>query len=142
MVKNQRKQFQALSKQLANSGLLTKEQVSYFARVFKRIGDGEDANEVLGLKYSAGRSEVDELSRQDLALKFQLVMTYIEKDNGNELTVTQALEEVSKISQSNNSLRPVEYSSLKRRWYDKKYKHLKKLEVSPLDVDSPYTLNK
>ena len=142
MVKNQRKQFQALSKQLVNGGPLSKEQVSYFARVFKRIGDGEDANLVLGLKYSAGRSEVDELSRQDLALKFHLVMTYIEKDNGNELTVTEALQKVSELSKMSNSLKQVEYSSLKRRWYDKKWSHLKLLVYSPLDVDSPYPLHK
>ncbi len=119
-------------------GTLPKAVINFLADALEQISEGRDANEMLEVKYSAGQSISDEIARQDLALKFHMIMAYIDKEGGNELSVTQALKAVSQLSQLPNSLKPVGYTSLRARWYKKENEYLKKLEFSPLDEDSPY----
>ena len=138
-VKTQRKRFLALSKNLKSGRDLTKAEKDYLADCFKNIGLGLDANQALGLKYSKGQSITDEDRRINLKFIFSYVSALIEKEpEGFGLSVADALGKASSYSKIPGCpFKAIEYESLRRAWYNKKYAHLKGNSLHPLDIDSP-----
>jgi hypothetical protein len=160
-VRTQRKRFLAAADFLRSTKKLTRNQRLYLALAFERIGHGMSADEAFGLKYTVGRSKVNEVAREELALIFHWVRGSIEPlpGGGPGLTVSQALDAVFEISNFGiwvdpltgvthkyidkhgavrSPFRPYSRESLSKAWYDSKNQYLKRLDVGPLDQDSPY----
>ena len=66
-----RKRLAAFAYKMENKALLTDEEYSYLQKVFLRIAAGEDANEVLGVSFSKGKSKNDAVGRQKLSAVLQ-----------------------------------------------------------------------
>ena len=137
-VKTQRKRFKAASVLLKNGEGFTEEDKSFFMRCFEKIGDGADANEVLGLTYKRGSSLTNENARIKLKLMFSWISGAIDSDKNlghmtDALTVENALTQAANIFCYN-------FEALRRAWYNKNYQHLKGNSLGPLDMDSPTEL--
>ena len=144
MVRTQRKQFQALAKQLNSGKPLTKKQITYLTIKFEELGeDGADANKILGLSYTQGRGEQDEVRRENLRFIFSWVMGAMDKESGLGYNTTKALQEAAKLSNKRGGpFKPLTYNSLRRAWYDKKYQHFKINLLNALYEDSPLKYKK
>jgi len=140
MVRTQKKRMLALAEKLESGENLSDEEKTYFAKTLKAIGNGEDANVALCVKYDQGRSESDEARRENLRLIFAWIMVAMRPEPlGLGLKITAALTQAAKLSQERGSVfKPIEYKSLSDAWYDLKNVHLKKATISPYDVDSPF----
>lgn len=138
-VRTQRKRFLALAEQLNSGKPLTKEQITYLAIKFEELGREEaDANQVLGLSYTQGRGQQDEVRRENLRFIFSWVMGAMDKESGLGYNTTKALQEAAKLSNKRGgSFKPLTYNSLRRAWYDKKYQHFKINSLNALQEDSP-----
>ena len=62
-----RKRFRVFALKMSSQGELTKEEYEFLYQVFNRIADGEDANEVLGVKFGRGKSLNDANIRQAIS---------------------------------------------------------------------------
>ena len=149
MVRNQRKRMSIVAKQLRSGTNLDQKQRAWIAKRFEDIGEGADANDVFGLTYDAGQSEVDEKRRENLRLIFSWILAAITLDTTipvNQrknckpvLKIGEALKEASELSKERGGLfKPIELSTLRAAWYNKKYDYLKSLVIRPLDPDSPF----
>ena len=128
-----RKRLAAFANKLSAGKRVTKAEAVYLSQVFRRISEGEDANCVLGVKYSRGQSQRDALARQELSKIFQWVAAAIEADPDDDqvLSLEAALEQAHKLFRYPHDLR-----YLRDKWYENKSMQ------SPLrtwsDIDSPY----
>ena len=112
-----RKRLAGFAKQLKAGKTITKEQTQYLVNVFERISQGEDANRVLDVTYSRGRSEKDALARQSLSMIFHWVACAIETDpmTGQKILLEDALEQAHKLFKYKHDLK-----YLRDKWYEHK----------------------
>jgi len=143
-VRTQRKRFLSLAEQLNSGKTLTKKQIAYLTIKFEELGeDGADANKILGLSYTQGRGEQDEVRRENLRFIFSWVMGAMDKESGLGYNTTKALQEAAKLSNKRGGpFKPLAYNSLRRAWYDKKYQHFKINLLNALYEDSPLKYKK
>ena len=114
---DRRKHLAAFAKELKAGKPITKEQTQYLVNVFERISKGEDANRVLGVAYSRGRSEKDALARQKLSMIFHWVACAIKTDptTSRELSLEDALQQAHKLFKYKHDLK-----YLRDKWYEHK----------------------
>ena len=129
-----KKNWGAFVAQLKNKKPLTDEQFEYLTIVFERILNGDDANEVLGLKYKRGYSESDAKARQKISLALHWVANAIlpETEEGLGLTLDKAFEEAEK------HFPDFSYVMLKKYWYSPDKKHMQNPNRNTFDPDSPF----
>ena len=156
MSSRQRRRLGQLAIEIKADGSLRQETKDYVVKVFQRVSDGEDPNDVLGLSKAVGEKALNEKHRLKLAVMFHWIMAAIEpEDNfGYGLKVTQAIDAASTLSQGlpwkdakrNLELHPaigrvfprMTKESLTKAWYNKRNADLKQLELHPQNFDFPY----
>lgn len=167
--RNQRKRFLAIAEQIRNgSPPINKDLLAYIAEAFERIGQGEDANSVLGLKYGRGQKKEDEISLEQRSLILHWMTCAMRPENdldefgnpagGLGLTLEQAIDAVISISEGswtnpktkekctyfdvNGKLKSpfnnYTYETLSRLWRESANKHMRTLTQSGTAKNSPY----
>lgn len=126
-----RKRLAAFAKKLAKKTPLDQEEFRYLENVFRRIAEGEDANVVLGVAYSKGRSENDAIGRMKLSAVLHWVAGAIDPNTGLGLTLEEALEAAHKMFKY-----PHDLSYLRKKWHEHKAMQLADRHWS--DPDSPF----
>ena len=132
------KRIKALAEHLKNKEALTAEQYNYLANVFEQIGNGEDANKVLGLKYEVGQNETKAEARQRISFALHWIANAIlpEEEEGLGYTLDKAFEEAEK------HFPDFSYDMLRKYWYQLDKKHMQNLNRGTFDPDSPYDYKK
>lgn len=146
----QRKRFLALATQLRTGTPLTQDQTRYLTDAFERIGNGENADEVLHLKRRKGQSTTAEQRRRTMSLVFAQVAHYIAPKEGRPpgegLALQEAMERVAPLAKGlfGKHEDPDSYSVeyLLKCWHDSSYAHMKTTLRTPLDPDSPFGVSK
>jgi hypothetical protein len=84
-----------LARQIEHGEQLSEAQLNYLRESFARIGNGEDANAVFGVRPTRGKSEKDAISR----LKHSLILHWMACaiDGPDGLSVSQASEKAMEI---------------------------------------------
>ena len=128
------KRIKAFTEQLKNKQPLTAEQYQYLANVFERIGNGEDANKVLGVKYDVGQNETKAEARQSISFALHWIANAIlpTADEGLGYTLDQAFAEAE------NHFPDLSYDMLRKYWYQPDKKHMQNPSRGTFDPDSPY----
>lgn len=137
-----------LAYQLNSNQPLSPEQISFLSIVFYRIGTGEDANKVLGLKSQPGQKLKDVIARRRLSFILHLIACAINPDPNSiekamsiEAACDWAHQEVVPLAKkmfpgADDNEYDVEY--LLRCWTEPKYKHMRSCERHWFDSDFPY----
>ena len=126
----------------------------YVVGTLRQLFEGADANEVFGLKKRKGEKTIDDEKRKNLAALFHWMMGAMEKAPlGYGLNATEAIDAAAALSNKEtyrcakknlvlepgtpNLFKPVSPENLRKAWYKKNYKHLKKIEIDVGDRDFP-----
>ena len=139
MTKQQiRKMLGALAQKVKDNEPIYREERSYLSKALGCISQGDDPAEVFGLVYGVGKKEADDHSRASLSFLFWWITCATESHVEGSISLSEAFREASRISQlRGNNLKPIQASSLKRKWYSGKLEHLKRLLLHPKDKDMP-----
>ena len=131
------KRIKAFAEQLKNNQPITEEQYQYLSNVFERIGNGEDANKVLGLNYEVGQSEAKAEARQRISLALHWIANAIlpKEEEGLGYTLPKAFEEAG------NNFPDLPYDMLRKYWYQKDKKHMQNPNRGTFDPDSPFNVH-
>jgi hypothetical protein len=137
-----------LAYQLNSNQPLSPEQISFLSIAFYRIGTGEDANKVLGLKLPPGQKLKDLISRRRLSYILHFIAGAMNPDPYStekamnleaacELANIEAVPRAKKIFPgADDNDYDAEY--LLRCWHEPKYKHMRSYERHWFDSDFPY----
>ena len=142
-VSHNRKHLKDLGKRLMRGESLSHEERSYLGIVLARIGDGDSADEVLGLKYAQGRRKTSDDARANLGMIFMWISNAIDPDMSVHQTqpygVDDAIRKAAQLSADPGYplFKPISYSSLRKAWYNPGYAILKRTQVSSLSPDFP-----
>jgi hypothetical protein len=129
-----RKYLAAFVRQIQAGEPVTDEQREYFAEVFDRISQGEDANAVLGLKFEVGKTEDAAQKRQKMSLILHWISGAINKSDLHE-TDPYTLDAACVRAVEVFSLE-FDASYLKKQWYN--YQHMQDPIRTWRDEDSPF----
>ena len=157
---DQKKRFLDFANQLQSGAEITREQRVYLQRVFFEMGSGRDANEALGLQFTAGKSLKDANARQDRSLVIHWMKNAMQPEDlgGLGLSLTQDIQAVVELGEGqwtnpktkekhtyldqdgNKGARLPKYSdsTVAKIWKSKDNKHMRNPVRSALEVDSPY----
>jgi hypothetical protein len=157
---DQKKRFLDFANQLQSGAEITREQRVYLQRVFFEMGSGRDANEALGLQFTAGKSLKDANARQDRSLVIHWMENAMQPEDlgGLGLSLTQAIQAVTELGEGqwinpktkqkhtyldqygNKGARLPKYSdsTVEKIWKSKDNKHMRSAIRSALEIDSPY----
>ncbi len=147
-----RRRLLDLAKQIDSGAVLSEEQKGFLAYALSRIGAGEDANEVLGVRLMRGQKLSDVIARQRMSLILHWVAGAIQPDpdsNERAMSVEAACElAVKTIVPFAKAMFPgaedwqydVEY--LMRCWSEPDYAHLRSPGRGWFDTDYPYQAGK
>jgi len=146
---DKRRHLLALSAQILRKESLSDEQLTFLALVFFRIGNGENANDVLSVTPKRGQSDADAIARIKLSLIMNWIkgaITPMDSDSpGLGLTIEEACEQASeKIVPVANAAygnpSGAEYSPeyLKKCWFQEDKKHMQNADRNFYDEDNPY----
>ena len=112
----------ALARQIGRREELSESQFDYLYAVLSRIGNGEDANEVLGVRPTRGRSDKDAISRRKLSFILHWIAAAIDGPDG--YTVEQACEKamtevvpVANRAWGNPNNFEYDAAYLRKKWY-------------------------
>lgn len=128
-----RRVYGDLARQLASGAQLSPEQRQFLAQSLQRVAAGEDANEVLGLKFGRGQSSAAAAGRQTVSFLLHLVAAYVEEGVAVEL----ACKKVSELAQrmpGGGAAYDADY--LRNCWYT--YPHMQSPDRMLYDPDFPY----
>jgi len=130
-----------LARQIEHGEQLSEAQLNYLRKSFARIGNGEDANSVFGVRPTRGKSKKDAISRQKHSFILHWMACAIDGPDG--LSVSQACEiAMTKLAplahelfgNPDNALYDAEY--LRKLWYDNP--ELQKLDRNIFDDSFPF----
>lgn len=115
--------------------------------ILEHIANGVDANKALGVAYSRGKSESDDIARRHLSLVFWWISCAI--DQPIPLQPPYSLEEafemgsvlMKKLTETEDSDK-YDVSYIKKCWYDPRYRHLKNPTRTIWEDDSPLDIPK
>lgn len=137
-----------LSYQLDRGDALSEDQRRFLALVLYRVGRGEDANAVLGLKFGQGQSRTKAIARARMSMILHWVACAVSPDPGSP-TKTMSVEDAC--SQAVDTIVPFAkamypgsddhaYDSeyIMRCWGNPKYAHMRSTVRGMLDPDFPY----
>ncbi|MCP5346213.1 MAG: hypothetical protein R3F41_00490 [Gammaproteobacteria bacterium] len=142
--KGNRKIFKQWAEHIRDDGEITQDLRVYIANAFGLLSEGEDANEVFGLKYdSSGKSESDTIHRERLSFVLHWIACVVvpEDDDlpGLGLSISDACKEAAVLFGKflrDGSARQYDAEYLRQCWY--RYKHMQNPNRSPNDPDNPY----
>jgi hypothetical protein len=124
---------------------LTHVDYDFLANVFSRFADGEDANEVLGLKFGRGNSMADAKKRQALSFIIHWIECATQPFDGDipglGYTVSEACHEAVPILRQMLGVEDSEkYDSeyIRQCYYKPEYSHMRTLTRGVFDRDSPF----
>jgi hypothetical protein len=140
-----RKRMKIFSQKLSARSLLSDEEQEYLANVFYRIAEGEDANEVLGVKFGKGNSLSDAKKRQALSFIIHWIECAIQPIDaeipGLGYDISQACNEAAPILRKmlgveDSDKYDAEY--IRQCYYKPTYAHMRSELRGALDQDSPF----
>jgi hypothetical protein len=148
-IKANKEYILATVEQLENGVQLTPEQMKFWARMLRRIVEGEPADVVLNLKRRAGEKQTDEDKRKRISLVLHLVASHYKplidprlpiEECPPKLTledsIIKVLPDVPKIIGDGHKY---EFEQVRDWWYDKDKKHMQSPVRQRFDPDTPYT---
>jgi hypothetical protein len=133
--------LRVLARQIERGEQLSAAQLNYLGKAFARIGNGEDANRVLGVRATRGKSDKDAISHQKHSLILHWMAGAIDGPDG--LSVSQACEIAMTtlvplaheiFGNPDNSVYDAEY--LRKMWYENT--EMQKLDRNVFDHAFPY----
>lgn len=127
---DQRKRLRALSEQLGKGLPLTFDQAQFLANAFALIAAGDDANKVLGVKFSQGNNPKQAAARQNISKALHWIACARDKELGLGYTLDKACEEAVRLFELE---RDPEY--VKKKWNE--YKHMQSTVRTAYEPDSP-----
>ena len=140
-----KKRLKVFSNRMSERAGLTDEDYDFLAHVFSRIADGEDANEVLGLKFGRGNSMADAIKRQALSFIIHWIECAVQPADGDipghGYTVSEACDEAVPILRQMLGVEASEkYDSeyIRQCYYKPEYAHMRSLTRGAFDRDSPF----
>lgn len=140
-----RKNIAAFSQQMARRIPPSEEQYAYLAEIFDRIAKGENANEVLGVAFTRGRSLKDAKHRQALSSVIQWIECVIVGPDSNEagrgLTIKEACDEAAPMLREllgipGSEKYDAEY--VRQCFYNPAYAHMRSPTRTHFEQDSPF----
>ena len=149
-IKANKEYILATVEQLENGIQLTPEQMKFWARMLRRIAEGEEPAEVvLNLKRKVGERQIDEGKRKKISFVLHLVASHYKplidpRRPKEECPPTLTLEEsiikvlpdVPKIMGDGHKY---EFEQVRDWWYDKDKNHMQSPVRQRFDPDTPYT---
>lgn len=140
-----RKRMRVFALKMSSQGELTNEEYKFLHQVFNRIADGEDANEVLGVKFGRGKSLNDANIRQAISFIIHWIECAIQPLDGelpgHGYSVSEACNAAAPILKEmlgleNTDKYDAEY--IRQCYYKPEFSHMRSLERRALDHDSPF----
>lgn len=139
------KRIKVFATKLSTGTPLSDEERTYLANVFGRIADGEDANEVLGVKFGRGKSLSDARKRQAISFIIHWIECAIQPVNsaipGLGYDVSEACNEAAPILRKmlgveDSDKYDAEY--IRQCYYRPEFAHMRSELRGTLDQDSPF----
>ena len=151
----QRRRLGQLADRIELNEILRVVDREYVVGTLRQLCEEADANEVFELKKGKGEKTIDDEKRKNLAALFHWMKgAMADQPDGYGLNATEAIEAASALSNSEtyrcakknlvlepgtpNLFKPISPENLRKAWYKKNYRHLKKLEIDVSDRDFPY----
>ncbi len=140
-----RKRMRVFALKMSSRGELTNEENEFLHQVFNRIADGEDANEVLGVKFGRGKSLNDASIRQAISFIIHWIECAIQPLDGelpgHGYSVSEACNAAAPILKEmlgieNTDKYDAEY--IRQCYYKPEFSHMRSLARRALDQDSPF----
>ena len=139
---DRRRILKVLARQMERGEQLTEAQLNYLGQALARIGNGEDANVVLGVRATRGQSDKDAISRQKHSLILHWMAGAIDGPDGvNVMRASeQAMDQIVPLAHKtfgnpDNSVYDAEY--LRKMWYENT--EMQKLDRNVFDHAFPYS---
>lgn len=140
-----KKRHHVFAIRMSERAALTHEDYDFLAHVFSRFADGEDANEVLGLKFGRGKSMADAKKRQALSFIIHWIECAIQPIYGDipghGYTVSEACDAAVPILRQMLGVDDSEkYDSeyIRQCYYKPEYSHMRAHTRGAFDRDSPF----
>lgn len=139
------KRIKVFATKLSTDTPLSDEERTYLANVFDRIADGEDANEVLGVKFGRGKSLSDARKRQAISFIIHWIECAIEPVDsevpGLGYTVSEACIEAELIIKKmlgveGSDKYDAEY--IRQCYYNPAFAHMRSQNRGIFESDSPF----
>ena len=140
-----RKKLKIFAKKMSMQEVPTDGEYIFLKNVFSRIADGEDANEVLGVKFSRGNSLKDARNRQAISFIIHWIECAMQPVDGelpgNGYSVTEACNAAVPILKKlldveNTDKYDAEY--IRQCYYKPEFAHMRSVTLTALDQDSPF----
>jgi len=139
------KRLKVFAQKLSTHAPLSNEEHEYLANVFDRIAEGEDANEVLGVKFGKGNSLSDAKKRQALSFIIHWIECAIQPVDaeipGHGYDVSQACNEAVPILRKMLGVEDgdkYDADYIRQCYYKPAYAHMRSELRRALDQDSPF----
>ena len=140
-----KKRLQVFAKKMSNKSLLTNEEYEFLAKVFDRIANGEDANEVLGVKFARGNSLTHAKNRQAISFIIHWIECAIQPTDGEipglGFSVSQACTEAAPILRTMLGVKGTEkYDAeyIRQCYYNQDFAHMRSTSRGVFEQDSPF----
>jgi hypothetical protein len=139
------KHLKSFATRMSERAELTNEEYDFLTKVFSRFAAGEDANEVLGLKFGKGNSLTDAKRRQALSFIIQWIECAVQPVDGEfpglGYTVSEACVLAVPLLQKRLGVEGTEkYDSeyIRQCYYKPEYEHMRSQTRGAFDQDSPF----
>jgi hypothetical protein len=140
-----KKRLKVFAEKLSTHSPLSNEEREFLVNVFSRIANGEDANEVLGVKFGRGKSLSDAKKRQALSFIIHWIecaIKPVDSDTpGLGYTVSEACIKAEPILRKmleveDDDKYDAEY--IRQCFYKPEFAHMRSVDRGAFDQDSPF----
>ena len=140
-----KKRLKVFAQKLSTHTPLSNEEHEYLSNIFSRIADGEDANEVLGVKFGRGKSLSDARKRQALSFIIHWIECAIEPVDsdmpGLGYSVSEACIQAEPILRKMLEVEGTDkYDAeyIRQCYYKPEFVHMRSVYRGVLEQDSPF----
>jgi hypothetical protein len=140
-----KKRLKVFAKRMSTHSPLSNEEYDYLANAFMQIADGEDANQVLGVKFGRGNSLSDGKKRQALSVTIHWIECAIQPADGPipglGYSVSKACSEAVPVLRKMLGVEDSEkYDAeyIRQCYYKPEFSHMRTELRGVFDRDSPF----
>ena len=140
-----RKRLQAFADKMSMRKKLTIQEYDFLANLFERVANGEDANEVMGVKFGRGNSLSDAKKRQAISCIIHWIECAIQPTDteipGLGYSVSQACSEAVPMLRKMlgvDSSEKYDSEYIRQCYYKPEFAHMRSINRGAFDLDSPF----
>lgn len=140
-----RKRLIAFAEKMSNQTPPSEAEYAFLKNAFYRIGNGEDANYVLGVKFGRGQSLSDAKQRQALSFIIMWIESAIQPVDGENpglgYSVSEACEKAAPVLRKMLGVEDTDkYDAeyIRQCYYKKEFEHMRSETRGVFDRDSPF----